>query len=928
MKTLFKRLGIFVSVLLAGTGLVAILGVEAHAASESKGYFYDQISKDSRAEKVYQTFEDLEKNGQFKDGKIEYDLIKNNVFSESDISQYIQTGDEDMFDSYMKGRDAYYMDHPDLFYVDIYGLTIQTGMQGNTYAAYLDSSNSLSLYMGDFTSKKSVEQAMSTYENKLTEIVNAAKAASTVKEQIEYVNQYLVDHIEYSYGTYVKDGRNVDGPEAPFIRSAYGALVYGKAVCEGYAKAFQAILNRLGIPCVCIPGYGQPNQSNSFLPHMWNYVELDGVWYAVDVTWNDTENAPTRWLFVGESRLFSSHLEERKVSYDGPEFRFPAIKPYDYGNDQDDNGMTIVGEYSDSSDQTGKVLYLTVSYEDKNATELQEEGKYLAFRSGARSKTSTEVEWGLWYNVLSFNDVWVPVSKDQDHGTQFMLNSGTEYIQFGLLDYAPDDSLGATYPNNPDTYGDLAGTPYYYAYKPENLNDSHFIGGASIPYHNNEFGSYLPAPGGIGTPSNTGDLPVDRTYDIKITYNTSLKKIDKSLPVEMEFYTSKGNSTVQQHATISNVKWDGDKVITFTFTPSLMYEHNLATYYFTPTNLVGAESEKVPDYVAYTFKGKSVVCSKVFNDGRQFMKVFGEPKMLDTSDLSVTDFKDENGNYFAQSQRSQLLLVASKPSAETEAKMDEVLKTDTPIQSEDIVASSTYEIDLQICGLIRTIPNGSYLQVAFGFPEGYSKDDAGTTFKIYHYKHDDKGNITGVEEIPVIVTEYGLIARVNSFSPFTIVQLKNTSAAVLKSNTKNIYANVNGNGGSIKANGKGGIAVVEDKSITYTIEPEKGYQIAGVILNGKALESNRYKDGTLTLSKEELEDSNMLEVSFITEEFVKSYSEKGFVISNTSIAPAETSAGMNIVGVVVTCVVLAVVLAGGSIGAVFYTRKKQAKADK
>ena len=81
----------------------------------------------------------------------------------------------------------------------------------------------------------------------------------------------------------------------------------------------------------------------------------------------------------------------------------------------------------------------------------------------------------------------------------------------------------------------------------------------------------------------------------------------------------------------------GDKTITFTFKPSRMFIHNGTGYYFTPTNLVGKRSNKTPDPVYYTFSGKNVVCSKIFNDGRLYINAYGTPNILDTSNLAVND---------------------------------------------------------------------------------------------------------------------------------------------------------------------------------------------------------------------------------------------------------------------------------------------------
>ncbi|MGN0696230.1 MAG: transglutaminase domain-containing protein [Oscillospiraceae bacterium] len=64
-----------------------------------------------------------------------------------------------------------------------------------------------------------------------------------------------------------------------YVDNVYGALVDGKALCEGYAKAFSYLCGRAGIENVIVTG-------KTTTDHMWNMVKLDGNWYHVDVTWD------------------------------------------------------------------------------------------------------------------------------------------------------------------------------------------------------------------------------------------------------------------------------------------------------------------------------------------------------------------------------------------------------------------------------------------------------------------------------------------------------------------------------------------------------------------------------------------------------------------------------------------------------------------
>lgn len=77
---------------------------------------------------------------------------------------------------------------------------------------------------------------------------------------------------------------------APNAHNAYGALVEGRAVCEGYAESLQCLLHRVGIQSVEIFGYGINPSTGLGEPHAWNAVCIDDYYYLVDLTWNDQQN--------------------------------------------------------------------------------------------------------------------------------------------------------------------------------------------------------------------------------------------------------------------------------------------------------------------------------------------------------------------------------------------------------------------------------------------------------------------------------------------------------------------------------------------------------------------------------------------------------------------------------------------------------------
>lgn len=99
----------------------------------------------------------------------------------------------------------------------------------------------------------------------------------------------------------------------PNAFTAYGALVEGSAVCEGYSRAMQLVMNRLGIPCTLVSGLSLEGES-----HMWNLLEIEGRGYHLDLTWDDAEDRLHHTFFnlTTEEILLSHTIDGDNVGVD------------------------------------------------------------------------------------------------------------------------------------------------------------------------------------------------------------------------------------------------------------------------------------------------------------------------------------------------------------------------------------------------------------------------------------------------------------------------------------------------------------------------------------------------------------------------------------------------------------------------------------
>ncbi len=103
-----------------------------------------------------------------------------------------------------------------------------------------------------------------------------------------------------------------------YAHTAYGALVNGRAVCDGYTQAFQYLLQRVGIQSFMVTGAG--NGGN----HAWNIVRIDGRYYNVDLTWDDQESDTFHAYFnLTDERIKEDH------TFDTTVYRIPECNSTD-----------------------------------------------------------------------------------------------------------------------------------------------------------------------------------------------------------------------------------------------------------------------------------------------------------------------------------------------------------------------------------------------------------------------------------------------------------------------------------------------------------------------------------------------------------------------------------------------------------------------
>lgn len=162
-------------------------------------------------------------------------------------------------------------DHPEYFWMPY---SYINKIEGDDFSIALDyeSDQSSVSYLCTKQQKKTMEAAL---KSKVATIKKLIPSGASDYEAELIVHDWICKNVNY-----------VDTGDDEMRYTAYGALVNGKAICEGYSRAMQLLCKELSIPCTLVCGVSTDRGEN----HMWNVVKIGGEWYNLDVTWDDDDH--------------------------------------------------------------------------------------------------------------------------------------------------------------------------------------------------------------------------------------------------------------------------------------------------------------------------------------------------------------------------------------------------------------------------------------------------------------------------------------------------------------------------------------------------------------------------------------------------------------------------------------------------------------
>lgn len=213
-----------------------------------------------REQEVQQTDEDQYQEYYFKllseDEQRIYRQMLNGI-RERQNEFYLTSADEDVIS---KVYHALLKDHPELFWVHNREEVYTTSYKGTDYCRFSP---------GYTYTEQEISEIMTEMQNAVNEVNAEITQNASDYDKVKMIYTYLIDHTEYEASD---DDQNIAG-----------VFWKKKAVCAGYARAVQYLLEQLGIPCIYVEGSARDSDEG----HAWNIVKINEQYYYVDATNGD-----------------------------------------------------------------------------------------------------------------------------------------------------------------------------------------------------------------------------------------------------------------------------------------------------------------------------------------------------------------------------------------------------------------------------------------------------------------------------------------------------------------------------------------------------------------------------------------------------------------------------------------------------------------
>mgnify|MGYP001053186316 FL=1 len=265
---------------------------------------------------------------------------------------------------------AVYNDHPELFWLE------------TSYACkHLGNGQCMEIDLQFNRTARHLEQENAVFEAAAAEILSQAEAFDSAYDQERYVHDALLHKVDYVRS-------------AEMNQSAYSTLVNGRTVCAGYARAFQYLMQQLGIPCYYCTGYAGEE-------HAWNIIKLEEDYYNVDTTWDDTGEGTYDYFNKTDADYADTHIRQELA------VNLPPCNGEKYRTGDRTTGETKLRSSDEAGFTDDEIMRSLPAYYQACFSEILERGAGNYEFSKVLEGEALYQEWEQAYDTESYRDAYL-----------------------------------------------------------------------------------------------------------------------------------------------------------------------------------------------------------------------------------------------------------------------------------------------------------------------------------------------------------------------------------------------------------------------------------------------------------------------------------------------------------------------------------------
>ncbi len=187
-----------------------------------------------------------------------YQVIKSGLESHSQSIEVQRVEGKELGDIFFKLR----LDCPEIFYASTFHYT------------YYEDSTLVKMKPVYLFEKDKIREHQMAMTARVEKLARVAKDKNDWEKEL-YIHEFICENVTY------------DKLKKQYSHEILGPLGHGVGVCEGIAKSVKILCDQLSIPCIVVISENNPEKNIKYR-HAWNVIQINGVWYHLDATFDNT----------------------------------------------------------------------------------------------------------------------------------------------------------------------------------------------------------------------------------------------------------------------------------------------------------------------------------------------------------------------------------------------------------------------------------------------------------------------------------------------------------------------------------------------------------------------------------------------------------------------------------------------------------------